>query len=1535
MVTSLMSPPRPLLAGLRAATQIARLTLSVAPSPDAVVGTAATVVRSGIAALVTTAREAGPATRAVAELKPERTHRRVWAAHGQAQIEVRGMTGTGPEHRAVARSVLRQLRRLRGVRWAEINAVTGRVLVAFDDRRIDVSDLLETVRGVEAEKGTREAPFPWSRPVHPADPAPIAAAGMELAADCVSLATAVAGRVLRLPATPPAVRAAQALLELERPLRRRLKRRIGPIGTDVVLALTAAAVHGVSQKPLAPAVDVLYRMELLAEAVSRRAVWERREEQLFGTGTVRPDAPLERPARPVPRPDGPIERWTAKVGPGALGAAGLVLGLTRQPHRAADAILAAVPHAARLGREGYAATVGRELAGRGVVALNAAAWRRLDRVSAIVIDSAVLCTDRPQILTVEPGSADATEVWRGATAVLGDRSMRELAEGEPVRHEGLRIERAEGDDEPGTVHFVLWRGRRRLGRVRVGHELDPIADAVLDAARSSGARIFLTRHGSVADLVPRVDDVLASDEPIVAHVQRLQRDGEGVLVLANSDTALAAADVGVAVLGGDTCTSWSADLVCGPGLTGAWRILAAAGVARSVSERGVRLAQAGSALGELLALVGGGSGGPTQAQVPVYCAALASLVQGTVAGLTATHRPVPAAVTHVPWHAMDAEDVLSRLDGRRSDDAPEDRSPLTGRIRVPFKGGLRVAGAVKEELSDPLTPILAVGAAASAIVGSGIDTVLVAAVMTGNALISGVQRIGAERALRRLYLQQEVNARLLRRQALSETTGDALDTVPTDRLPAKQLAAGDVIALRAADVVPADARLLWSADLEVDESTLTGESVPTEKGVAATPAAPFAERHCMVYEGTTVLAGRGYAVVVATGDATAAGRAASAAGRAAPPAGLQAQLAKVTAAALPATGIGGGVVTGLALLRRVPLREAVAAGVSVAVAAVPEGLPLVATVAQAAAARRLSGHGVLVRSSRTLEALGRVDVVCFDKTGTLTEGKLVLARIASADADVDESEPFAQRILTTAARACPAVPAGEVSAATHATDRAVLDAAFRSTVVDHEDGWRLHAELPFETNRGYSVALGDASGTPVLAVKGAPEVILPLCGRIAGSDEAAGSDGTGGSDGATGSDGAGEEMTARRKERVQRTVERLAADGLRVLAVAEREANLPTGDHLTEDAVAELTLLGFVGVADTPRADATEALRRITDDGIRMIMVTGDHPTTATAIARMVGMPAGRVLTGDDLDQMPERERIRAVAEASVFARVSPEQKLRIVEALQAEGRVVAMTGDGTNDAAAIRLADVGIGVAASGSSAARTAADLVLAEVDIGHIYEAILEGRALWRGVRDAVSILVGGNAGEIAFMVFGTALAGRAPIGVRQMLLVNMLTDMFPALAVAVAPHRAGSAGQDGQDPSARGAKPDVLGRALARAIAIRGGATTVGALGAWIVGRYTGRPARASTMGLAAVVGTQLGQTLVTGRRSPLVVATVLASAVVLFAIVETPGVSQFFGCTPIGPVAWTVVGGSAAAGTLAAAVMSRSRLLAGGGEPVAA
>jgi cation-transporting ATPase I len=273
-----------------------------------------------------------------------------------------------------------------------------------------------------------------------------------------------------------------------------------------------------------------------------------------------------------------------------------------------------------------------------------------------------------------------------------------------------------------------------------------------------------------------------------------------------------------------------------------------------------------------------------------------------------------------------------------------------------------------------------------------------------------------------------------------------------------------------------------------------------------------------------------------------------------------------------------------------------------------------------------------------------------------------------------------------------------------------------------------------------------------------------------------------------------------------------------------------------------------------------------------------------------------------------------------VFARVSPEQKLQIVEALRHDGQVVAMAGDGANDAAAIRLADVGIGMAAKGSTSARSAADLVLTEPDISLVIEALVEGRAMWRRVRDAVAVLLGGNVGEIAFTLAGTALGGHAPISTRQFLVVNMFTDLLPSMALALAPTPAGTAERSALLASG----PPSLGAPLLRDIGLRGAVTSASALIAWQIGRFTGSRQRAGTMALATLVGTELGQTLLLGGRNPVVLATGLGSAAVLAAVIQLPGVSGFLGSTPLGPVAWSVVLACSAAATVASATLPRLR-----------
>jgi cation-transporting ATPase I len=589
---------------------------------------------------------------------------------------------------------------------------------------------------------------------------------------------------------------------------------------------------------------------------------------------------------------------------------------------------------------------------------------------------------------------------------------------------------------------------------------------------------------------------------------------------------------------------------------------------------------------------------------------------------------------------------------------------------------------------------------------------------------------------------------------------------------------------------------------------------------------------------------------------------------------VQARLAELTRSVLPLTLAGGAAVTVLGVLWRRPLREAISGGVAVAVAAVPEGLPLVATVAQQAAARRLSRRGAVVRSARVLEALGRVDTVCFDKTGTLTENRLRVARLLPLG-ELGEEE-----LLGLAAAG-----AGSGDDEAHETDRAVLDAADERGVRPEDEP---QARLPFATGRGFSAAVRDGR----LLVKGAPEVVLDRC-RDAG-DAAA-------------------------------RVAELAGEGLRVLAVADREVDGPPDD--LDAAARDLTLRGLVGLADTVRPTSAAAVAQLRAAGVRVLVATGDHPETAGAIAAQAGVPdADRVVTGAELARASGAERDRLVAESAVFARLTPEHKVLLVSALRRAGATLAMTGDGVNDAAAIRLADVGVGVAGAESPAARSAADLVITDLDLTRLVDAIAEGRAMWSRVRDAVAILVGGNAGEVAFTVLGTAFGGRAPLGTRQLLLVNLLTDMFPALAVAVAAPR--QAAEDGEGPLAEHPLRDVLAagphrgftREVRRLVLVRGAATAVGASGAWVLGRLTGTRSRASTVGLAALITTQLAQTAWAGRRSPLVLVTAAGSLAVLVVVVQTPGLSRFFGCRPLDPLAWLAVLGWAAAATAGAEVV---------------
>jgi calcium-translocating P-type ATPase len=757
---------------------------------------------------------------------------------------------------------------------------------------------------------------------------------------------------------------------------------------------------------------------------------------------------------------------------------------------------------------------------------------------------------------------------------------------------------------------------------------------------------------------------------------------------------------------------------------------------------------------------------------------------------------------------------------------------------------------------------------------------MVGGVVGLNALVGGVQRFRTERAIDELSRAVKVPV-LVRR-------GGREEQVDSD-----QLVKGDVVLLGSGDVVPADCRLVDSSGLEVDASGVTGESLPVGKSSTPSFEDSVADRSSMLYAGTTVASGRASAVVVALGAETEAHRGAAAFRVSARDSGVERrmrQLMDLTAPVALAAGVG---VIGVGLLRGRKMDELVGSAVSLAVASVPEGLPLLATAAQLAAARRLKQKGALVRNVRSLEAIGRVDTVCLDKTGTVTEGSIVLGSVSDSQQEELTAALSGARkdVLRAALRASPMRP-GDMGKA-DPVDAAIWRAAEELEVglQTTDSNWSRISEVPFEAERSYSAVLGQTSAGLRLSVKGAPEALFSRCG----SEQI---------------DGAVVPLSPSREREIQALVSTLADRGLRVLAVADRL--LEDGHELSVESARDLTFRGLLAFRDPVRPTAMKALADLKRGGLRPLMITGDHPSTAQAIAVELNLSVHpQLLTGAELAKMDEGELLEQVDRIDVFARVSPSQKVRIVRALSKKGHTVAMVGDGANDAPAIRLASVGVAMGQGCAEAARNAADIILVDARVETLVEAIIEGRALWDSVRDAVSILVGGNLGEIGFTLVGGLISGRPPLSPRQLLLVNLFTDVAPATALALRPPKKESlAALAERGPEAS------MGWRLDRDIGARALVTASGAGAAWITSSFIGDRRGASTTALLALVGTQLGQTMTSGERSRQVLATNILSALGLAIIVQTPGVSGTFGCRPLGPMGWGIAAGASTLATMA-------------------
>lgn len=1427
--------------------------------------------------------------------------RRVWQADGRVHLTVRGVrTGGAP----VARAVEDALRRHPSVSWATVNEVLGVAVVACPGAP-PVDDLVQIVTAVEAEQHRPEATGTPARAAAPAAPDPTGTdaarhAAVAIATDLAGLSAAGVARLLRGARLPAELASVVAFVDLQPRLRARLSARLGAQRTEGVLRLTNAVAQALAQGGSGLAVDLGQRVLQLAEARARQAAWASREGDLAGDAERAAAGPVT-PVRPTPLPGGAVERHTERMGLAALGAVAGGLVLPVGGRRAGAMAASTLPKAAVVGREAFAATLGRILARHGVVLTDPEALRRLDRIDTVVLDADVLSTDRVTLGDIIPtveqdGTGDGLVV--AAHSLFRPDAPWERRRGDgfelsPLRTSGLPAGRRAATglaERPGPDALELCRGGRRQAVVRLVPEPVAAADALAAAARRAGLTLVTAGPSTPPGAgptpgMPAVDRTVPGGDRLAASVRDLQAAGHGVLLVSRRRHALAVSDCGVGVDDPVGRPAWGAHVLVGADLTTAAMLVEAAGAATAASRRGVTVARVASALGAAAAVGGPVARVARRTLLTVDGAAAVALVSGAWSATEVAHRPVVPPVSQVPWHLLRPDAVLDRLGASPRGLTAGQAARRQHAVARPQPAPPSLARAFCSELANPLTPILAGGAALSASIGAVADAGVIVGVTAVSALVGAVQRTRTERAVRGLLEQSTAVARVCR--------DGRLTTLPTG-----DLVTGDVVDLRPGDVVPADCRILRATALEVDESSLTGESVPVTKCVEPVRADDVAERRSMVYESTTVAAGHGRAVVVAVGAGTEAGRSMAASRPGGPTGGVEARLARITRTTLPIALGSAGAVMAAGLLRGRATRDTVGAGVALAVASVPEGLPFLVSAAQLAAARRLSRRGAVVRDPRAVEALGRVDVLCFDKTGTLTEGRIALRAVSDGrhEQAVDRLDAPGRAILAAGLRATPRPDHGDRLA--HSTDLAVRHAATGATVreTDGRPGWRADRSLPFEPSRGYHATAGQAAGVGYLSVKGAPELVIPRCTRWrdAALDQAG------------------------RDDLVAETT-RLARRGYRVLAVAERTGT--PGGGLDEADVDALTFVGFLMFADPVRATSAAAVRDLREAGVQVVMITGDHPDTAGAIATQLdALGGGEVVTGADLDRLDDAALDARVPRLAVVARGTPAHKVRVVRAFQRLGRTVAMTGDGSNDAAAIRLADVGIALGRRATPAARSAADVVVTDDRVETIVAALVEGRAMWGSVRRALGILVGGNLGEIGFTVLGATATGTSPLSARQLLLVNLLTDLAPALAVALRAPRAGTV----QALLAEGPEASLAG-ALSREVALRAGATATGATGAWLAARFTGRARRARTVALVGLVGAQLGQTVLAGGRSPAVLGASAASAAALALVVQTPGVSQFFGCTPLGPVGWATAG-TAAVGSAVGAALLGDRIL---------
>ncbi len=638
--------------------------------------------------------------------------------------------------------------------------------------------------------------------------------------------------------------------------------------------------------------------------------------------------------------------------------------------------------------------------------------------------------------------------------------------------------------------------------------------------------------------------------------------------------------------------------------------------------------------------------------------------------------------------------------------------------------------------------------------GEMFEPVLILVIVLLNAVMGVYQEGKAEKALDALKNMSAPHARVLR---------DGKGTI----IDASELVPGDIIRLEAGDFVPADARLLSSVSLKSEESALTGESVPTEKDATAevAPDAAIGDKSNMVFSGCSITYGTATAVVTATGMNTEMGKIANLLDNEengqTPLQQKLAQLGKYLGImALAACAI----IFVVGLVNGIPVLEIFMTAVSLAVSAIPEGLPAIVTIVLSIGVQRMVKKNALIRRLPAVETLGSASVICSDKTGTLTQNRMTLTKVyldgsASAVEISNNRSDEVNRLLMYGTLCCDgsiALNGEDVQHIGDPTETAIVFAAYKNGMLkdDLNKEYPRLAELPFDSDRKLMTTVNSINGKNIVIVKGAFDMMAPRC--IAGDLDTA-----------------------------KKITESMSEDALRVLAIAYKEIDHVPAEPTSQELENGLTFMGLVGMIDPPRPEAKAAVATCRKAGIKPVMITGDHVVTASAIAKELGIltDGDRAITGAELDAMTDSEFDAQIENISVYARVSPENKIRIVKAWQRKGQVVSMTGDGVNDAPALKAADIGCAMGITGTDVAKGAADMTLTDDNFATIVDAVREGRGIYANIRKVVGFLLGTNIGEVFTVFIAMLLWHKAPLLSMQLLWINLVTDSLPAIALGM--------------------------------------------------------------------------------------------------------------------------------------------------------